>query len=111
MIGSPSTIIISFQFEATHKTRFVARHKTHITRQFEKDQNMTEEVKPEVAKTSAEPAAKGKAMSVSIHESASSIDGSDAPKKKRGSVSRGSSGRSSFLTRMGMSFKRYVWVY
>lgn len=76
---------------------------------------MREEVKPEAAEKTAEPAAKEKTKSVHEGSVSFSVDGSlhsdGAPKRRRSNVSkRQSGGRSSFLNRMGMSFKRYVRV-
>lgn len=70
-------------------------------------------MKPEVAQTTAEPAAKGRINASERSGVSFSIDSSlhsDAPKKRSSVSKRGSSGRSSFLTRMGVSFKRYVSV-
>jgi hypothetical protein len=88
---------------------FVPRLHTRITRYLENDQNMTGEVKLEGDKTTAESAAKGKTKSVDGSAVSFSVDGSshDAPKKRSSTSGKR---RSSFLTRMGMSFKRYVWV-
>jgi hypothetical protein len=78
-------------------------------RNVENGHNMTEEIKQEVAKTAAEPAVTGK--NDSTHGSVSfSVDGSSQSENAHTKPSKRSSGRSSFFTRMGKSFRKYVRV-